>query len=79
MIPQSGELVMMDATSNVDRSDIKIFHLICPFPAVGLQLATIVNTREDAKTIEFRLDLLTTVLPPEALYERGPTLGSVPG
>ena len=51
MIPQSGELVMMDATSNVDRSDTKIFHLMCPSPAGGLPLATLVTTREDANTV----------------------------
>ena len=29
-IPQSGEIVMMDATSNLDRGDTKVFHLVCP-------------------------------------------------
>ena len=77
MIPQSGELVMMDATSNVDRSDTKIFHLMCPSPAGGLPLATLVTTREDAKTIEFGLELLKSVLPSDAFYGRGPSLGPV--
>ena len=75
MIPQSGDLLLMDATSNVDRSDSKIFHLMCPSPAGGLPLATLVTTREDAKTIEFALELLKSILPPDAFYGRGPALG----
>ena len=76
-IPQAGELCLMDATSNVDRSDTKIFHLMCPSPAGGLPLATLVTTREDAKTIEFGLELLKSILPPDAFYGRGPALGPV--
>ena len=79
MIPQSGELLMMDATSNVDRSDTKIFHLMCPSSAGGLPLATLVTTREDAKTIEFALNLLKSVLPSHAFYGRGPAVGPVLG
>ena len=67
----------MDATSNVVRSDTKIFHLMCPSPAGGLPLATLVTTREDANTVEFGLELLKTVLPPDAFYGRGPQLGPV--
>ena len=75
MVPQSGDLMLMDATSNVDRSDTKIFHLMCPSSAGGLPLATLITTREDAPTIEFGLELLKTILPPYAFFGRGPTLG----
>ena len=77
IIPQSGELLMMDATSNVDRSDTKIFHIMCASSAGGLPLATLVTTREDADTLKFGLELLKTVLPPYAFYGRGPSLGPV--
>ena len=77
LIPQSAELMMMDATSNVDRSDTKIFHLMCPSSAGGLPLATLVTTREDRKTIEFGLELLKSVLPSYAFYGRGPSVGPV--
>ena len=79
MIPQSGDLLMMDATSNVDRSDTKIFHLMCPSSAGGLPLATLVTTREDAETIEFGLQLLKTILPQYAFFGRGPTVGPALG
>jgi hypothetical protein len=75
MVPQSGDLLIMDATSNIDRSDSKIFHLMCPAAVGGLPLATMVTTREDEATITFALKLLQTVLPPYAFYGRGPNLG----
>ena len=75
MVPQSGELMMMDATSNVDRSDTKIFNLMCPSSAGGMPLATLVTTREDNQTIEFGLELLKSILPSYAFYGRGPALG----
>ena len=76
MIPQSGELLMMDATSNVDRSDTKLFHLMCPSSAGGLPIATLVTTsREDTETIKFGLELLKSVLPSYAFYGRGPDIG----
>ena len=79
IIPQAADLLMMDATSNVDRSDTKIFHLMCPSSAGGLPLATLVTTREDAATIKFGLELLKTVLPTYAFYGRGPALGPALG
>ena len=33
-VPQAGDIVVMDATSNLDRHGTKLFHLICP-SAVG--------------------------------------------
>ena len=30
VIPQSGDLVLLDATSNLDRSDSKLFHFVTP-------------------------------------------------
>ena len=76
-IPQSGDLMMMDATSNVDRSDTKIFHLMCPSSAGGLPIATLITTREDQKTIQFALELLKSILPSYAFYGRGPSVGPV--
>ena len=34
-VPQSGELVLVDATSNLDRNDSKLFHLVCPSVFLG--------------------------------------------
>ena len=40
MIPQSGDLVFLDATSNLDRSDSKLFHFMTPSSIGGLPVAT---------------------------------------
>ena len=54
-VPQSGELVLIDATSNLDRNDSKVFHLVCPSPVGSLPLATLITTREDTETVLFAL------------------------
>ena len=79
MVPQAGDLMMMDATSNLDRSDTKIFHLMCPAAVGALPLATIITTREDEKTILHGLRMLKKMLPKDAFYGRGPDLGPTLG
>ena len=69
--------MMMDATSNVDRSGTNIFHLMCPSSAGGLPIATPISTREDNKTIQYALELLKSILPSYAFYGRGPNVGPV--
>ena len=50
-IPAAGDLMIMDATANVDRNDSKIFHMMCPSPIGGLPLGTLITTRADETTI----------------------------
>ena len=75
VVPQSGEIVLIDATANLDRSDSKLFHLVCPTPIGALPLAEIITTREDTDTVMFALQVLQSVLPDRAFYGRGRTLG----
>ena len=75
MVPQSGDMVIIDATSNIDRSDTKLFHLMCPSAIGGLPVGTIVVTREDEETIYRSLKLYQKNLPEFAFYGRGPQLG----
>ena len=35
MLPSFGDIVCVDATSNLDRSDAKMFNFICPSPVGG--------------------------------------------
>ena len=78
IIPQAGDLVLIDATSNLDRNDTKLVHLVCPSVIGGLPVGEILTTREDTDTLRFGLELLKTVLPDGAFYgrgvERGPQL-----
>ena len=67
--------MLMDATSNLDRSDTKLFHLMCPAAVGALPLGTIITTREDEKTIQHGLKMMKKMLPPDAFYGRGPDNG----
>ena len=51
-LPQAGDIVLVDATSNLDRQDTKLFHIICPSPAGGLPLGTVITSREDEVTVK---------------------------
>ena len=62
---------MVDATSNLDRNDSKIFHLVCPSVIGALPLGEIVTTREDTPTILFGLQMLKSILPENAFFGRG--------
>ena len=75
VIPQSAELILMDATSNLDRNDTKLFHLICPSVIGGLPVAELLTTRQDTDTILFGLELLKSVLPAGAFYGRDINVG----
>ena len=74
-IPAAGDLLIADATANLDRNDSKIFHLMCPSPVGGLPLGTLVTTRADEDTITEALDLYKSLLPENAFYGRGKDLG----
>ena len=78
-IPQAGDIMIMDATSNLDRSDTKLFHLMCPSAVGALPLTTIVTSREDEKTILHGLKMMKRMLPQDAFYGRGPELGPTLG
>ena len=69
----------MDATSNLDRSDTKLFHFMTPAAVGALPLSTIITTREDEQTILKGLTMLKDMLPRWAFYGRGPNLGPVLG
>ena len=43
-VPQSSDIVFVDATSSLDRSDCKLYHFICPSPIGGLPLADMILT-----------------------------------
>ena len=70
-IPQSGDIVMCDATSNLDRTEIKLIHMIIPSVIGGLPVAEILITREDAPTLTFAFQQLCSMLDESAFYGRG--------
>ena len=48
----AGDIALVDATSNLDRQDTKLFYIICPSPAGGLPLGTVITSREDEVTVK---------------------------
>ena len=62
IVPQAGDIIMVDATSNLDRNDSKLIHVVCPSPIGALPLADSIVTREDLKTLKFVFELLKSVL-----------------
>ena len=63
--------MLFDATSNLDRSDTKLFHIITPSPIGGLPLGSLIITREDESTITEGLELFKELLSDESFYGRG--------
>ena len=43
-MPQSGDIVMIDTTSNLERNDSKLFHIVCPSPIGALPLGDMIVT-----------------------------------
>ena len=74
-VPQCGEIIFVDSTSNIDRTDTKLVHFVCPSPVGGLPVAQLLLTREDVRTFEFGIKILKEVLPDNAFFNRGVDLG----
>ena len=74
-VPQVGDMVLMDATSNLERYDTKLFHLICPSAVGGLPLGNIITSKEDEETICAALTPFKSILPKDAFFGRGPNAG----
>ena len=74
-IPAAGDMLIMDATANLDRNDSKLFHLMCPSPVGGLPVGTLITTRADETTISEALELYKTLLPENAFFGRGKDQG----
>ena len=68
-------MVLMDATSNLERYDTKLFHLICPSAVGGLPLGNIITSKEDEETIYAALTPFKSILPKDAFFGRGPNAG----
>ena len=76
-IPAGGDLLIIDATANIDLMDSKLFHLMCPTPIGGLPLGTLILTRADETTIREALNLYKSLLTEKSFFGRGPDLGPI--
>ena len=77
LLPQAGDIVYVDATSNLDRQDSKLVKFMTCSPAGGLPLGFIVTKSESEITLTAAFVKLKEVLPDFAFYGRGKDKGPV--
>ena len=63
ILPQAGDIVYVDATSNLDRQDSKLVKLMTCSPAGGLPLGFVITNSESEKSLKKAFEMLKTVLP----------------
>ena len=73
--PAAGDIVLVDSTGGLDRTQMRLFNLMIPTPIGGLPLGCIIATKEDEKTINEGLMLLKSIMPRNAFYKKGPEAG----
>ena len=77
VLPQSGDIVYVDATSNLDRQDSKLTKFMTCSPAGGLPLGFVVTSSESENVLTAAFKALKHLLPSDAFYNRkraGPVL-----
>ena len=77
VLPQSGDIVYVDTTSNLDRQDSKLTKFMTCSPAGGLPLGFVVTSSESEKVLTTAFKALKLLLPNDAFYNRqsaGPVL-----
>lgn len=70
-IKNSGEVVFMDASGNMDRQHCRVFLLLTHSCAGGLPLGIIITQSEESQVISQGLDTLKSLLPEDAFSGRG--------
>lgn len=74
-VPQSGELVFIDATSNTEEHNLKVFIMCTHSVAGALPCGILITSDEKESTLKQGFEMLKSCLPGYAFYGRGPTLG----
>jgi len=76
-IRQSAELVFMDATSSLDHFSCPTYILSTGSVAGAIPLEVFVISNETTSTLTVGLDLLKSIMPPDAFFGRGSDTGSI--
>ena len=75
LLPQAGDIVYVDATSNLDRQDSKLIKFMTCSPAGGLPLGFVITRSESETVLKAAFRKLKDVLPDDAFYKRGKERG----
>ena len=71
VVPAAGDICFVDATSNCDLQDTKIFRFITVSPAGGLPLGMCFTSNETEDTLVDAFSLLRDVIPDTGFYGKG--------
>ena len=74
-LPSSGDIVLVDATSNLDNCDTKFFRFLTSSPLGGIPLGFIICSNEQEELVTEAFEMFKQILPPYAFYKRGPEKG----
>ena len=70
-IPQSGDIIHVDSTGNVDRIDSKVTNIVCPTPAGAAPLGMIITSCETEAVMTQAFKIYKELLPSYAFYGKG--------
>lgn len=71
MLQQSGELVFINSSGNVDHLHLRVFLIMIYSQEGGLRLDVVMTTNERTATIERALHLYNSLLTPASYFGRG--------
>jgi hypothetical protein len=71
LVNHSGEMVFMDATGNVDRSNCRVFLLLTHSCVGGLPLGVFITTSESQSTVKAALQLLQNMVGDVGFFGQG--------
>lgn len=74
-IPQCGELVFVDSTSNAEEHNLKVFMMCTQSVAGALPCGILITSDEKESTLKLGFLLLKSSLPENAFHGRGPDVG----
>ncbi|KAJ1526610.1 hypothetical protein ONE63_008196 [Megalurothrips usitatus] len=74
LLKSSAEIMFMDSSGNMDFMNCRVFLLLTPSVAGGMPLGILI-TSESEEVVHSALELWKTLLPQDAFYGRGPSVG----
>ena len=75
VVPQSGQIMFVDATGSLDRCNHQLLKLMTESPVGGLPLGFLILSEQTTKALSVGLDEIKKLLPDEAFAGRGVQTG----
>ncbi|KAK3919949.1 Cleft lip and palate transmembrane protein 1-like protein [Frankliniella fusca] len=78
LLKSSAEIMFVDSSGNMDSMNCRVLLLLTPSVAGGMPLGILITTSESEDVVHNALELWKTLLPQDAFYGRGPSVGPKP-